>query len=150
MAAALAVAGGVAGALALSRRDGGGGAAPVGEPSGAPAPESSPPAGDGSGGSGGGVSVAASAVPVGGGVQVTTADGRPAFVVQPRPGQYAAFAAACTHSGCPVQAPEDGIFHCPCHGSEFDAATGRVLKGPATEPLARITVRDSGGKLELE
>ena len=27
---------------------------------------------------------------------------------------------------------------CPCHGSKYEAATGKVLQGPAGLPLARI------------
>ncbi len=41
----------------------------------------------------------------------------------------------CTHSGCIVAWNNKGNkFECGCHGSEF-ALDGKVLEGPATEPL---------------
>jgi len=50
--------------------------------------------------------------------------------------------AICTHQGCTVGAPHNGVVSCPCHGSQFEAATGKVLRGPATQPLppVRVTV----------
>ncbi|MEV5507442.1 ubiquinol-cytochrome c reductase iron-sulfur subunit [Streptomyces orinoci] len=62
-------------------------------------------------------------------------------------GEYRAFGAVCTHRGCVVDKVEDGQISCPCHGSRFDAATGKVLQGPASEPLPPVPVRVSGGRL---
>ncbi|MBL1097157.1 QcrA and Rieske domain-containing protein [Streptomyces coffeae] len=62
-------------------------------------------------------------------------------------GAYTAFSAVCTHAGCVVDAVEDGKISCSCHGSQFDARTGKVLEGPATEPLPSVPVRAKGGKL---
>lgn len=45
--------------------------------------------------------------------------------------------------------PEGGKFVCPCHGSEFDAATGAVLRGPAAEPLKALTVDRVGDRLQI-
>lgn len=42
--------------------------------------------------------------------------------------------AVCTHLGCIVARDENGSYHCPCHGSQFDSA-GRVIAGPAPRPL---------------
>ena len=55
-----------------------------------------------------------------------------------------AFSAICTHQGCTVDGVADGRITCPCHGSVFDAATGKVLQGPATTPLppVQVTVTD--------
>ena len=55
-----------------------------------------------------------------------------------------AFSATCTHQGCTVGPVRDGRIVCPCHGSEFDARTGAVVRGPATRPLpqVRVVVRD--------
>jgi Rieske Fe-S protein len=56
------------------------------------------------------------------------------------------FSAVCTHQGCPVTAVRDGVIICPCHASQFDAATGQVVSGPATRPLppVAVVVRDDG------
>ena len=83
---------------------------------------------------------AASRVPVGGAASFTDpATGVAGWVVRPSSAHYAAFNSACTHAGCPVQ-PSGAKFVCPCHGAEFDKATGAVLLGPARRPLAQIPV----------
>jgi Rieske Fe-S protein len=47
-----------------------------------------------------------------------------------------ALSPACTHNKCLVgYNREKNRIDCPCHGSRFDLE-GRVLKGPAKEPLA--------------
>ncbi|WP_432588780.1 Rieske (2Fe-2S) protein [Streptomyces sp. HD1123-B1] len=62
-------------------------------------------------------------------------------------GAYTAFSAVCTHAGCVVDAVEGNKISCSCHGSEFDARTGKVLQGPATQPLPSVPVKAKGGKL---
>lgn len=56
------------------------------------------------------------------------------------------FSAVCTHQGCLVGEVQDGQIRCPCHGSAYDAATGAVVRGPATEPLEaeEIEITDEG------
>lgn len=50
----------------------------------------------------------------------------------------------CTHAGCPVNWRDaQQAFVCPCHGSQF-AASGAVLQGPATAPLATYTTQIEG------
>jgi nitrite reductase/ring-hydroxylating ferredoxin subunit len=39
--------------------------------------------------------------------------------------------------------------HAPCHGSQFDIATGAVLRGPAKQPLATYDVREQNGEIEV-
>ncbi|MBO0653144.1 Rieske (2Fe-2S) protein [Streptomyces triculaminicus] len=68
-------------------------------------------------------------------------------VAQTAEGEYKAFSAVCTHAGCVVDKVEDGKVTCPCHGSVFDAATGKVLQGPAGAPLPSVPVKADGGKL---
>lgn len=46
----------------------------------------------------------------------------------------------CTHLGCRYKwHAEQGVFECPCHGSEFDLH-GAVKRGPATRPLQEFSV----------
>jgi Rieske Fe-S protein/uncharacterized membrane protein YphA (DoxX/SURF4 family) len=88
-----------------------------------------------------------SAVPVGGAAAFTDpSTGDPGFVVQPATGEFLAFDATCTHEGCPVRYA-GATFTCPCHGAQFDSATGRVLKGPASSPLRRIELKVIGSTL---
>lgn len=84
-------------------------------------------------------------VPVGGSI-ATTVNGQPLLIAQPTAGQVVAFSAICTHQQCIVAAADDE-FHCACHGSKFEAATGEVIKGPAIEPLAEIPVAISGDRI---
>jgi Rieske Fe-S protein len=72
---------------------------------------------------------------------------------------FAAVASICTHRGCPVLTgdgvwgstdqpiydPATRIITCPCHDSQFNVATGALLRGPATTPLLSFAteVRDS-------
>ena len=97
--------------------------------------------------SAGDVVVALSEVPVGGSYEVSL-DGRRVLISQPTAGTVTGFSARCTHQGCTVRATEDGLV-CPCHGSEFDPATGAAVHGPATEPLAPVGVAISGPDVVL-
>jgi Rieske Fe-S protein len=81
-------------------------------------------------------------VPVGNAISATY-QGKPILISQPTAGTIVAFTAICTHQGCTV-APAGKQFHCPCHGSVYDAATGAVITGPAPAPLAAIPVHVSG------
>jgi nitrite reductase/ring-hydroxylating ferredoxin subunit len=90
----------------------------------------------------------ASEVPVGGAVIVPVGD--TAYVVaQPSAGTYVAHSAVCPHQGCLCNAVTSGKAVCPCHGSEFNAETGAVEKGPAKEGLAPASVSVAQGTLML-
>lgn len=52
-----------------------------------------------------------------------------------------AFLTKCTHAGCRIGAKTGTILQCNCHGSQFDAETGKPLKGPAIQPLHEIECR---------
>ena len=95
----------------------------------------------GGGGASGSELVAMSAVPADGGVVVKK-------VVVTRSGsQVRAFSAVCTHQGCLVEKVTANAIECPCHGSRFDTATGQVLSGPASAPLARVAITVRDGKV---
>lgn len=86
-------------------------------------------------------------VPVGSALSLEL-DGRPVLVAQPTAGSVVGFDAECPHQGCRVRAG-DGLLQCPCHGSEFDVATGAVLAGPADAPLTPLDVVVVDGRVEL-
>jgi len=57
------------------------------------------------------------------------------FVFRDREKGFAVASAVCTHLGCTVgYFQSDERFHCPCHGSVFNA-DGTVQHGPAPRPL---------------
>jgi cytochrome b6-f complex iron-sulfur subunit len=81
-------------------------------------------------------------VPVGGAVAAQAPSGA-VIVAQPTAGTVVAFSAICTHQACKV-APAGKTLNCPCHGSRYDALTGKVLNGPARADLAAVSVKVSG------
>ncbi|MET7390107.1 Rieske (2Fe-2S) protein [Streptomyces sp. NPDC005529] len=62
-------------------------------------------------------------------------------------GSLKAFSSICTHAGCAINKLDGTTLVCPCHGSEFDARTGKVLRAPATEPLNPLSVEAKNGKI---
>ncbi len=61
----------------------------------------------------------------------------------------------CAHLGCTVPwKPEEefqgnqGIFHCPCHGSIY-LRTGQNVAGPAPHPLDLMAIEIAGGKITV-
>lgn len=96
----------------------------------------------------GAVLTSLAAVPVGGGTVVNGPNG-PVVVVQPVAGQVRAFSAVCPHQGSTVRAPVQGVITCPNHGSQFDAASGDLRRGPATRGLTPVPVRVQGGQVKL-
>jgi len=108
---------------------------PTSETSGSPTKSAKAPSGP---------SVAASKVPVGGGVILNEAD---YVVTQPTKGKYKAFTKICTHQGCAVAEVANGVIHCDCHGSEFSIKDGSVVRPPASRPLAEHDVTVSDGKV---
>ena len=88
-------------------------------------------------------------IPDGGGLVVDNPAGGKALLV--RDGQQVlAYNASCTHMGSIVGVPKDGVSTCPNHGSKFDVeADGKVVNGPATKPLRKLSVRVDSGKVVL-
>ena len=129
---------GAAGALTACGGSGGGTA------SGRASPSS--PAASSAGGSGAKSLVKLADVPVGGAVSAKAADGSTVIVAQPKAGEAVAFSAKCTHMGCTV-APAGARLKCPCHGSVYDALTGKNISGPAPRPLPPFSVSVTGGEV---
>ena len=80
-------------------------------------------------------------IPVGGGKVLTD---KKIVVTQPQAGTFHAFTAICTHQGCIVDAVSGGTINCPCHGSKYSAVSGSVVNGPATLPLAAVSITVQG------
>jgi cytochrome b6-f complex iron-sulfur subunit len=80
---------------------------------------------------------------VGTSVAVKTPDGRNLLMTRTSPTTVVAFSARCTHQGCTVE-PDGKRFACPCHGSIYDAFTGKNISGPAPSPLPPFAVKVSG------
>lgn len=52
-----------------------------------------------------------------------------------------AFLTQCTHAGCRIVTGSGNVLNCNCHGSKFEAETGKPLKGPAIKPLTELECR---------
>jgi menaquinol-cytochrome c reductase iron-sulfur subunit len=66
------------------------------------------------------------------------------------PSSFTAFAAYCTHLGCPVLWLQDPkIFLCPCHGSVFNG-DGTVAGGPAPRALFTYPLRIRHGRVQIQ
>ncbi|MGW0517196.1 MULTISPECIES: Rieske (2Fe-2S) protein [unclassified Crossiella] len=112
------------------------------------------PAGSGPGGTPGGTGGAAPGgalakladIPVGKGAVVTGPQG-PLLLVRASETEVRAFNAACPHAGTPVAPPANGTITCPNHGSQFDAGSGAVKKGPATTGLTPVKVTVADGQV---
>lgn len=83
-------------------------------------------------------------VPVGGGIVLTDAR---IVITQPEQGEFKAFSAVCTHQGQTVGRVQDNTITCLFHGSQYDAATGKVTTGPATAGLAPLKIAVRSGTI---
>jgi Rieske Fe-S protein len=80
-------------------------------------------------------------IPVGGGKILT---GQKIVITQPQAGSFHAFTAICTHQGCIVSTVSGSTINCPCHGSKYSSVNGSVVNGPATLPLAAVSIKVQG------
>jgi 3-phenylpropionate/trans-cinnamate dioxygenase ferredoxin subunit len=64
-------------------------------------------------------------------------------------GRFHALGNLCTHGGCRLSGGRirDGKIRCPCHGSLFDPATGKVLQGPAERPVPVYQLKVENGQI---
>ncbi len=67
------------------------------------------------------------------------------------PDRLFAIFARCTHLGCtPDWLPQQDMFHCPCHGSEYDPE-GVNFAGPAPRPMDRCLVTTlANGSIQVD
>jgi 3-phenylpropionate/trans-cinnamate dioxygenase ferredoxin component len=67
-------------------------------------------------------------------------------------GHLYAFDDTCTHMGCSLANGElaGTTVTCACHGSQFDATSGAVLRGPAQRPVRSRAVQVEGDDLLAE
>ena len=79
-------------------------------------------------------------------VAAKTSGGDPILIARTGANTVKAFSAICPHQGCTV-APGPSSLDCPCHGSKFETATGKVLNGPAASDLKTVAVKVEGGKV---
>ncbi|WP_199551265.1 Rieske (2Fe-2S) protein [Streptomyces sp. N35] len=70
-------------------------------------------------------------------------------VTQPAAGDFKAFSAVCTHSGCTVANVEGGTINCACHGSKYALDDASVQGGPAPSPLAPRQINVKGDSITL-
>ena len=63
-------------------------------------------------------------------------------------GEIWAVLSTCSHNGCEVRKLRT-LFECPCHGSEYDLG-GKVLRGPAPDPLESYRVRQYADRYEFQ
>lgn len=88
-------------------------------------------------------------VPVGGGALVDAGTNGLILLTQPVAGQVHAFNPTCPHAGAKVSPPHGDVITCPAHGSQFNATTGALLRGPAPHGLAAVAVTVEAGKVLL-
>jgi Rieske Fe-S protein len=88
-------------------------------------------------GAAGGLLAPLSSVPEGGGIVIPA---KGVVLTRDQSGAVHGFSSICTHQGCTLARVASGTIDCPCHGSQFNAATGAVVHGPATIPLPKVAV----------
>jgi len=73
--------------------------------------------------------------------RIVVVDGKKYAVFRDAHGGVHALSPVCTHLYCDVSwNSAERSWDCPCHGSRFDPE-GRVLNGPAVQPLERVDLR---------
>lgn len=88
-------------------------------------------------------------VPVGGGALVNAGTDGLILLTAPKPGQIEAFNPTCPHAGAKVDPPVDNVITCPAHGSQFNATTGALERGPAPNGLTAVPIRVAADQVVL-
>ena len=86
---------------------------------------------------------------VGGSVVVESTKGK-IIVVRTGDASFVAFSALCTHKRGVVDYDDaKKQFVCPKHGSKFDGTDGKVLDGPADEPLPQYPAKGTSASVTV-
>ncbi|HEX5401954.1 MAG TPA: Rieske (2Fe-2S) protein [Pseudonocardiaceae bacterium] len=88
-------------------------------------------------------------VPVGGGALVGAGTNGLILLTRPKAGEIRGFNPTCPHVGAKVRPPQGNVIRCPAHGSQFNATTGALLRGPAPHGLAEVAITVPAGKVRL-
>ena len=76
--------------------------------------------------------------------------GKPVLVMRNEGDTFLVLSLKCTHLGCTVRWDDaEQVLRCPCHGSRFDDK-GKVIEGPADEPLESFPSQLLGTKLQFK
>ncbi|MHB2027311.1 MAG: Rieske 2Fe-2S domain-containing protein [Acidimicrobiales bacterium] len=83
---------------------------------------------------------------------VIPSNGDPGIAIHTDAGGFVAYNAICPHMGCTVgYSSSSKVIVCPCHGSQFQVATGAVIEGPAPHGLTKLSiVEGANGNLYLQ
>ncbi len=74
----------------------------------------------------------------------------PVAIARQEGDRFLAVRALCTHMVCILRFnPLNVTLDCPCHGSTFEV-DGRVINGPAVQPLAPLVTRFDGTMLSVQ
>jgi Rieske Fe-S protein len=84
-----------------------------------------------------------------GGMALVTSNAGDFLVTRTGATTFVALTAQCTHQACLVSDATSTTYICPCHGSEFDPSTGRVVVGPAVAALRQFSTAFSGNVLTI-
>ena len=86
---------------------------------------------------------------VGGSTIVDSSAGK-IIIVRTGEASFVAFSALCTHKrGLLEYDAADKRFTCPKHGSTFDGATGKVIDGPADNPLPSYPAKGTSASVTV-
>jgi nitrite reductase/ring-hydroxylating ferredoxin subunit len=88
-------------------------------------------------------------VPVGSGALVNAGTDGLILLTAPSAGEIRAFNPTCPHAGAKVGPPHGNVITCPAHGSQFNATTGALLRGPAPHGLQTVPIRIKGNQVVL-